>query len=488
MEPIPWPVDRLVAQLGRWSAGRGPLYLLLALRLRQLIESGQLPPMAALPADRTLAERLAVGRGTVVAAYDRLRQDHKLDRHQGRGTWVAPAVLSGARPGPPPTANPLFLNYLEPMSGVRPLACAAPPGPPPELAAAYQLALAALPGEDSGDIGYHPLGHPRLREALARRYTEQGVPTGPEQVLVTTGGQQALALIGRLLLGPGEVVLVQAPTYPGALEVFREAAALIRTVPRDLAPTGFASALSRHRPRLAYLNPTNHNPTGTTVPALARRALVEAADAHEVRLIDDEVLAELTFDGAGPPGLAAFDPHGRVLTVGSFSKTVWGGLRTGWIRATEGDIAQLARFKAIHDKGSAALEQVAAAALLPELDAVAARRAAELRRRHDHLAGELRTLLPEWSFEQAGGGLCLWVRLPRGDGSAFAQVALRHGVAVLPGAALDADRGCADRLRIPFTATPQELSEAVRCLAEAWAAYDRAGGSAAAVSVHALVV
>jgi len=482
MEPIPWPVDRLVAQLGRWSVSRGPLYLLLAERLRELIDSGQLPPRAALPPDRVLADRLAVGRTTVVAAYDRLRQEHKLERHQGRGTWVAPAVLSGSWPGALPLANPMFVNYLEPVAGVISLACTAPHGPPPELAEAFGRALTRLPGPDSGDIGYHPTGHPALRSALAERYTARGVPTTPEQILVTTGGQQALALLTRLFVGPGDAVLVQGPTYPGALELFREAAAVVKPVPGDDV-TAWTRALA-DRPRIAYLNPSNHNPTGTTLSALTRRRLVEVAASHGVPLIDDEVLAGLSFDGSTAPGLAAFGP---ALTVGSVTKAVWGGLRTGWVRASEGEIAQLARLKAIHDLGSAVLEQLAVVELLPRLDDLVRRRGAELRRRHDHLCAGLADSVPEWEFERADGGQCLWVRLPRGDASAFAQVALRHGVAVLPGAALDPAGGSADRLRIPFTAPPEEIDDAVARLAVAWDAYRRTGGPTPA-SVHAIVV
>jgi DNA-binding transcriptional MocR family regulator len=482
MEPIPWPVDRLVAQLGRWSVSRGPLYLLLAERLRQLIDSGQLPPRAALPPDRVLADRLAVGRTTVVAAYDRLRQEHKLERHQGRGTWVAPAVLSGTRPGAVPLANPMFVNYLDPVAGVISLACTAPHGPPPELASAFRRAVARLPGPDSGDIGYYPMGHPALRSALAERYTARGIPTTPEEILVTTGGQQALALLTRLFVEPGDTVVVQGPTYPGALELFRAAAAVLDPVPGDDVAVWTAALAAR--PRLAYLNPTNHNPTGTTMSALTRRRLVEVAAGHGVPLIDDEVLAGLSFDGSHPLGFAAYGP---ALTVGSFSKAVWGGLRTGWVRAPDGDIAQLARLKAIHDLGSAVLDQLALVELLPDLDDVLRRRGAELGRRHDHLCAALAEAVPRWDFDRAEGGQCLWVRLPSGDASAFAQVALRHGVAVLPGGALDAAGGNTDRLRIPFTATADEISDAVERLGRAWDAYQHAGGPAPA-SVHAIVV
>ena len=482
---MPWPADRLVAQLGRWSAARGPLYLLLADRLRQLIDAGQLPPFAALPPDRVLAGLLAVGRSTVVAAYDHLRQEGKLQRHQGRGTWVAPAVLSGARPGAAlskASANPLFVNYLEPMDGVLSLACTAPSGPPPELAGAYQRALTRLPAVDGGNIGYHPVGIPELREGLAQRYTRRGVPTTPEQILVTTGGQQALALLAQLYLSPGDQVLVQAPTYPGALEVFRSSAAVIRS-----AETGeWPAALTGPPPRLAYLNPTHHNPTGHTLSALARRRITELAAERGIPLVDDTVLNGLSFGGSEPPDLAAFAAPSQVLTIGSMTKTVWGGLRTGWIRAAEAEIAQLARIKAIHDLGSPVLEQLAAVELLPELEEIAARRGRELKRRHDLTCSLLTTLLPEWEFDAVGGGQCLWVRIP-GNASAFAQLALRHGVSLLPGGALDATGGSADRLRIPFTAVPDELHESLHRAATAWAAYRRSGETAPA-AVHAMVV
>ncbi|MFC0543101.1 aminotransferase-like domain-containing protein [Kutzneria chonburiensis] len=472
-EPSPWPVDRLVAQLGRWSASRGPLYLLLAARLRELIDSGLLPPRAMLPPDRTLAGRLAVGRSTVVAAYEQLRQDGKVDRHQGRGTWVKPAVLGEVRPNAVPPANSLFVNYLEPMGDVLSLACAAPQDRPPELTAALTRAIGRLP---VGDIGYYPLGLPALRDAIADRYCRQGLATTSDQILVTTGGQQALSLITQLFVAPGDHVVVQTPTYPGALELVRHTAAVVSPALAD----DLTAVIAASRPRLAYVNPTNHNPTGATMSALVRRRLVESAG--DTVLIDDEVLADLAFGGVRPPGLASFD-HGRVLTVSSVTKLLWGGLRIGWIRGSVGDIAQLGRLKAIHDLGCAALEQLAVAGLLPSIESVVTARVAELRVRHDHLCAELGKHLPSWSFEPADGGQCLWVRLPSGDASAFAQVALRHRVAVLPGSAL----GQWDsHLRIPFTASVDELSLAVRRLAAAWHDYRPSTGPAPAL--HALVV
>jgi DNA-binding transcriptional MocR family regulator len=454
----------LSERLGRWSSGRRPLYLLLAGRLRALIDEGELPPGTRLPPDRTLASALAVGRSTVVAAYDRLTEEGRIVRRQGSGTRVA-----GPESGPvrPTTDAPGFLHLLEPRDGVIQLACAAPDAPPPELIEAYTRTVPGL-ADTKDDIGYHPMGHPALRHAIAERYQRRGVPTTPDQVLVTTGGQQALSLLARALIRPGDRVLVEAPTYPGALEAFREEAAVLRTLPTGLP--GFAAAAAHHRPALAYVIATFHNPTGAVLPSRSRQRLAETAAAAGVPLIDDEVLTDLGFPGeptASP--LAAYD--GRVITIGSLSKVVWAGLRIGWVRAPSPMVARLARLRAVHDLGGNIPAQLAAADLLPRLDTLLQRGAAQRRARHNHLRAELARHLPGWHAPAVPGGQTLWVRLPRGDGSSFAQTALRHGVAVLPGAGLDADGHSQAHVRLHFLAPPDRLTEAVRRLAAAWHAY-----------------
>ncbi|MGA4803363.1 PLP-dependent aminotransferase family protein [Streptomyces lavendulocolor] len=466
MEPIATPLDEFVARLGRWSAGRGPLYLLLAARLRQLIDEGLLTPGALLPPDRRLAGALAVGRTTVVAAFDVLRQEGRLVRRQGSGTRVASAALV---PGPRvrETSNPLFLHLLETPDDVILMSCAAPVDPPPELTEAYRTLT--FP---SGDLGYHPAGLPALREAVAERYGARGVPTGPEQVLVTTGAQQALSLLTRLLVAPGDGVLVEAPTYPGALDLFREAAAVPHPVevgPAGVDVAGAVAVMERHRPALAYVIPRFQNPTGAVLPPLAGRRLVEAANRLGVPLVDDEVPVDLAFEaGAASPPLSSY---GDVVAVGSLSKVVWGGLRIGWVRGPAPLIARLARLKALHDLGTDVPAQWVATRLLAGFAPIVAARARTLRARHDHLRAELARRLPSWSCPPAGGGQTLWVRLPHGDGVAFAQVALRHGVALLPGATMDALGGSARCLRLHHMLPPEVLSEAVDRLARAWDEY-----------------
>jgi DNA-binding transcriptional MocR family regulator len=459
MKPI-----ELAERLGRWSSGRGPLHVLLAARLRRLIDEGELAPGEPLPPDRALALALAVGRSTVVGAYDLLRQDGRIIRRQGSGTRVAGTEPAGPRQT---TSAPMFLYLLEPGDDVIPLACAAPDTPPPEVAEAYADVAAAL-AHTAGDIGYYPAGHPALRRAIADRYTGRGIRTGPEQIVVTNGGQQALSLLGRALLAAGDRVLVEGPTYPGALEAFREQAAVPCSLPVGLA--GLGAATRGQRAAMAYVISTFHNPTGSVLSPLARHALVQAAAEAGVPLVDDEVLSDLGFPGTEvPPPLASYDAG--VISVGSLSKSIWGGQRIGWVRAAEPLIARLSRLLAVYDLGGNVPAQLAAAKLVPQLDALSQRQAAGRQARHDHLRAELADRLPDWDAPPVPGGQTLWVRLPYGDGTSFAQTALRHRVAVLPGSGLDASGQCQDHVRLHFVAPADVLTEAIRRLAEAWRAY-----------------
>jgi DNA-binding transcriptional MocR family regulator len=347
------------------------------------------------------------------------------------------------------------------------LACAAPDTPPPELTDAYARILPRL-GAISGDIGYHPTGHPALRRAIAEHYSRRGIRTDPGQILVTNGAQQALSLLARAFVSPGDRVLVEAPTYHGALEAFREQAAVLRALPIGLS--GLKAAASQHRPALAYVISTFHNPTGSVLSALARRTLVQTCAAAGVPLIDDEVLSDLGFPGEqAPPPLATLG--NSVISVGSLSKTVWAGLRIGWVRAPGPTIARLARLLAVHDLGGNVPAQLAAADLLPRLRPLAKRRAAEREARHDHLRAQLARHLPGWDVPPVRGGQTLWVRLPHGDGASFAQAALRHRVAVLPGSGLDPSGRSAGYVRVHFLASPDELTEAVRRMTAAWRTY-----------------
>jgi DNA-binding transcriptional MocR family regulator len=318
------------------------------------------------------------------------------------------------------------------------------------------------------DMGYHPYGHPLLRERIAERYTGRGVPTEAEQIIITTGAQQALSLLSRALLKPGLQALVEAPSYPGVLEVFRDEGAVLHTLPVGLSD--FTSAARNADLALAYVIPPYQNPTGAVMPALKRRRLAEDARALGVPLIDDEVLAELGFPGEElPPSLAMYSDS--VISVGSLSKVIWGGLRIGWIRASVPLIGRLARLRAVHDLGGDVPTQLAAAELLTEMDSLTRKSAPVRERRHDHLRAELARLVPDWEAPPVRGGQSLWVRIPYGTGASFVQAAMRQGVTVLSGNGLDASGGSHEYLRLQFMAAPEDLTEGVQRLATAWKSY-----------------
>lgn len=468
----------VLAVLGNWTAGRGPLYRRLADALRSAIRRGDLAPGVRLPPERGLARSLSVSRSTVVAAYDLLRQDAVLDRRQGSGTRVLPtsdAHVPTERPTPgrPLSRNTLFRRIADGPDGTLDFLGAhllGGGGLPVEALAGIERELADL----SGASGYMPLGYPPLREAIASHLTRSGLPTLPEQVIVTNGAQQAIDLVAWQYLQPGDTALVENPTYPGALDALSAAGGRLAWVPtgrRGADVDRLAELLSRTSPRLVYLIPTFQNPTGGVMPELQRRAVARLVEARQVPLVEDDSLAALALDGGVPPPIAAFAPGAPILTVGSLSKLFWGGLRVGWIRAPEPLIAQLGRLKAVADLGGSLPSQVIATRLLDRFEVVRRERVAELARRFACMVQLLERHLPTWSWEPPQGGLCLWVRLPYGSGTEFAQVALRHGVSVVAGPVASADNTFDEFLRLPFGLEPSDLEEGVQRLARAWQAY-----------------
>jgi DNA-binding transcriptional MocR family regulator len=228
------------------------------------------------------------------------------------------------------------------------------------------------------------------------------------------------------------------------------------------------------RPRLAYLIPTFHNPTGVVMPEAPRRALARLAEETGVPIVEDHALADLALGVEPPPPIAAFARDAPIVTIGSMSKLFWGGLRVGWLRAAERLIERLARFKAVADLGSSPLSQAVAARLLPQAERMKIRRHREVTRKLDGLTTALKAQLPEWSWRRPQGGLLLWARLPRGNANEFAQVALRHGVALVPGSVNSPSNGFADYVRLPFIHETERLETGVARLAEAWREYERA--------------
>jgi DNA-binding transcriptional MocR family regulator len=229
--------------------------------------------------------------------------------------------------------------------------------------------------------------------------------------------------------------------------------------------------VARTAPRLIYLMPTFQNPTGAVLPEAGRRALARLSRELQIPIVEDNTLADLSLGTQPPPPIAAFDAAAPILTIGSLSKLFWGGLRIGWIRASEDILARITRLKIMADLGGSLIGQLIAVRLMAEAERVKGIRRREMHERLDRLTKLLARHLPEWSWDTPAGGLSLWVRLPRGDANAFAQVALRHGVAVVPGSLASPDGDCADRLRIPYVLEGGPMREGIERLARAWDSY-----------------
>jgi len=434
-----------------------PAYRALADRLRLLAIDGRIPPDTRLPSERDLAQALDVSRTTVSQAYAALRSDGFLTSRRGSGSLLhAP----GSRPGTPgPDAPALDLT-----KATMPAAS--------QLAAAATAAAADLPRHLLRH-DYDPVGLPALRAALADRYTALGLPTAPEQIMVTLGAQHAIGLVARTQVRPGDRVVVEMPTYPHALDALVAAGARPLAVPVD-ARTGWdADGLLRaiaSGPAVAHLMPDHHNPTGAIMPHDLRTAVCHAAARSGTIIVVDETTAELDIDRPTPwtPFARHATPDTQVVTIGSVGKTLWGGLRLGWVRADTDTITRLVAARHVHDLGTPILEQLVLLHALPHLADVAETRRAQLRASRDHLTARLAERLPAWDVPHVHGGLALWVGLGEAYSSRLVLAARARGLAISAGPRFGTGGEFERHLRIPITAAPEVLDEAVDILVCAW--------------------
>lgn len=460
--------EGLAARLGRWTQGEGTLAARLSAGVAALISGGELRAGDRLPAERAFAAASAVSRGTVVAAYADLAERGLVDRRQGSGTRVAgvatPTIASVQRPGRGEalfSASPNAIDLLRTVPQLSDLAI--------QLIREHQprLELALLPETD-------PAGLPALRELIAEMYCAEGTPTTREQILVTHGAQQAISLVINALVGPGDVVLAEEVTWPGVTDSVGLRGGVVHGIPmgRDgLDVDALEVAIARLRPVAIALNPHHQNPTGTRLPAAARHRVAELAAQYGVPVIEDRVVAGISFDGVVPPTLAAERADAPIIVVESVSKWAWAGLRIGWLRADPVLVRRLRAARQLADQSTSVPGQLLALDLLA--------RAVDLRTATSRIHGErlrlARSLLaehvPDWRWAEPRGGLSLWAALPVGSASAFARIAAVHGVSIAGSAAFAASVLPDDHIRIPFTAPDDVLTEGVRRLGVAWQEY-----------------
>lgn len=475
--------------LGEWR-GNGAHYQALADRIRLLVLDGRVPIDTRLPAERDLAGRLELSRTTVTAAYRELRDAGFVDSIRGSGSVTrlpGPVLVQGA-----PIGGDGMLDFTK---AALPAATALP--------AAARAAAEELP-HFLPSSGYDPVGLPHLREAIAERYRLRGLPTDPEEILVTVGAQQAIALIARTFLGRGDRALIEMPTYPHATESLRLAGA--RLVPITVTPPGSAGpagpagphpvavsgaaggsgeadgwdieaieqTIQRANPALAYLIPDFHNPTGASMSPETRARVVAAAAAQGTIVVGDETTGDLDIDRMGEfPSIASFRTRragdAPLLLIGSASKSLWGGLRIGWIRADRSVVRKLIAAKPSTDLGTPMIEQLVVARMLPDFPAIMEERRVQLRSGRDTVRRMLAETFPDWIVPDLHGGLAAWVGIGAPVSSALALGARNHGLLLAAGPRFGLDGAFERFLRIPITYSEEETGRAVAALARAWA-------------------
>ena len=310
-------------------------------------------------------------------------------------------------------------------------------------------------------------GYGPLREWVAARLARRGIRVTTDQVLITSGSQQGIDLVARVLLDPGDTVAVENPSYLAALQTFSGCEATFLPVASDddgLDVAALERAIAEQRtPRLIYVVPEFSNPKGTTLSLERRRRLVRLAQAHRIVVLEDDPYGELRFRGEAPPPLAALDDAGVVVHLGTFSKTLAPGLRLGWLVGPRELVRAVTIAKQAADLHTATLAQRATAALLArfDYDAHLVRLRQVYAERCQAMLGALSRYLPPGTrWTRPDGGLFVWAELPAGlDADEIFVRALREKVAFVPGSAFYATAPRAEMMRLNFSNRPPELIE-----------------------------
>jgi 2-aminoadipate transaminase len=474
-----------------------PLYLQIRNQIRGLILSGDLPVGSRLPPERELAASLGINRTTVSNAYQELAADGLVEGQVGRGTIVCslPDLSPSGRDDfplhPLPWRELFAFSEQAQDSLVRDLMalCAqedvislAGGVPAPDLYPVERFAQATdkvLRQHGQTLLQYCPTeGHLPFRETLAELAAERGIAAFPDNILVLAGSQQGLDLIARTLIQPGDLVVVEVPSYLGALNVFRMAGARLLGVPMDeegMRTDILERLLARHRPQLIYTLPTFQNPSGRVMSHERRQTLLSLAQRYQVPVLEDDPYSEVYFDDPPPPLAKSFDDLGHVIYLSTFSKILFPGLRIGWLVAPRPVVDHLVSIKQHVDLHSSTLAQWALVEFIRQgwlrEHLVTLRQAYPHKCRvmlaalRDHMSQGLRWNEPE-------GGFNLWCHLEHGLQSKDLLVeAAKRQVAFVVGEAFHADGGGQNALRLNFSyQNEQGIQEGIRRLGEALSA------------------
>ncbi len=489
-QPLPLFTASICSLIQLDRSSDTPLYQQISDKIREAILSGQLAEGIRLPTERALASALQVNRTTVMNAYNQLAGDGLVEGHVGRGTLVkrsqfnylddnydanGPSWLFGL-----PTTEREILGpdarMLSELASVGDDIISLAAGTPAiELLPAEMLNAIFAEGlvrARQSALGYCPVeGLLSLRRDIAMHMRNRGVAVDAQHILILSGSTQGIGLVGRFLLNPGDEVVVEVPTYLGAIQTFRALGARVIGVPTDsdgMRVDLLETILARHRPRLIYTLPTFQNPTGVVMSPERRRRLLLLARRYQTPILEDDPYSEVYFEGKQPQPLKSLDTHSQVIYLSTFSKILAPGLRVAWLAAPEPMIERLTLHKQIFDLNTNALGQWAVSEILQH-DSLIDNHLAKLRHyyqnKRDLMLQAIRTHLRDAvRVNPPGGGFHLWCRL-QGDvrARALLREATREQVAFVIGEPFHVDGGGQQHFRLGFAFPEEEkIEEGVR--------------------------
>jgi GntR family transcriptional regulator/MocR family aminotransferase len=466
-------------------------------QIERLIQERLLGPGVKLPATRELAGALGVNRATVALAYEELVAAGLARAHVGQGTFVtgrpevpaaAPARVAAGidwsglfsrnaqiigadedrrrGAGVPATLDSDVVSFAGgmPDSGLFP------------TDAFRRVLNGVIRDEGESLLQYYPVGgYPPLRQYLSAYLLRSGIEARPEEILIVNGSQQGFDLIARTLIDPGDVIAIEQPTYPRAMQVFRAFGAQLLAVPWDgEGPRAevLERLLERHAPKLFYCQPNAHNPTGLAMSRETGRRVLAAAARHQVPIVEDGFDGSLYYGARPVAPLKAGDRDRVVIYIGTFSKILFPGLRLGWIVAPAAIHERLQAAKQLADLHTSALIQAAVHRFCAGrlLDRHVIRVAREYGRRRNVLVAALARRMPEGTtWTEPCGGFSLFLTLPTGlSARVLLPEAIERGVAFTPGEAFFVDGTGERTLRLSFSSVPaSRIDDGVRRLADA---------------------
>ncbi len=470
-----------------------PIYRQIHRQIRDMILGGELPAGFRLPPERRLAETLGIARTTVINAYEELKSEGLADARVGHGTIVAPVSLpvpetaenrsinwshyfrdEGLR-----TPDPLVRNLLESASRPDVISFAIGLPSPTDLPVTLFSAATRAILEEEGPralLQTPTEGHMPFRETIGRWLTKRGTFCSPEEVLILSGSQQGLHLASRVFLNPGDSVIIEAPTYFGAMEAFRRAGVRLIAVPTDqegMQVDVLASLLRHQRPKLIYVQPSFQNPSCVVLSLERRKQLLHLATRYGIPILEDDTYSELRYEGDSLATMKSLDASGIVMMLGTFSKMLFPGLRLGWLAAPRSVIRQFALAKQTEDLHAGTLAQLTVDRMIRsgDLDAHVASMRTVYRERRDRMLDALKSqAIEDMSWHRPHGGFYVWCELPRlVDRTRLSEKAAEERVSFLPSYPCFTEQPPATHVRLNYsfpslTAIDEGIARLIRAL------------------------